>query len=164
MAELYTDTGCVLDFETAVKTSYLKNSLLVRPHVVVGDVIISEKCRTTLMRRLGIRRELLRMAKRKNRLRRLARWKAEKTYHGAIKKIVMQYNKIIKTPVVYCITDTGLQKMSITEAAKCLMWAEPSPSVPVMFVMDESDAEEWKRAGTRQRPEEWNPGGNEWQR
>lgn len=160
MAELYTDTGCVFDFETAVKTAYLKNSLLVRPHVVAGDVTISEKCRTTLMQRLGIRREVLRMAKRKNRLRRLARWKTKKTYHGTIKKIVMRYNKIIKTPVVYCYTDTELQEMSFTEAAKRLMFAEPSPSVPVVFVMDENDAEEFKKAGTRQRPEEWNPGGN----
>lgn len=109
------------------------------------------------MRRSSAERQRLRAAKRNNRLRRLTRWKTGKTYHGTIKKIVRQYNKIIKTPRVYCSTETFLQEMSVTEAAKRLMWAEPSPSVPVMFVMDESDAEEWKRAGTRQRPDEWNP-------
>lgn len=102
-------------------------------------------------------RDRLRVAKRINRRRRLARYKAGKTYHGTIKRIVRWYNKIIKTPLVYCSTDTGLQEISMTEAAKRLMWAEPSPSVPALFVMDESDAEEWKRAGTRQQPDEWNP-------
>ena len=136
MAELYTDTG-----------------------LVVGNVTISEKGRTTLMRRLGIQRNIMRAAKRKNRVRRLTRWKTEKTYHGTIKGIVRRCNKIIKTPSVYCSADTGLQEMSVTEAAKRLMLAEPSPSVPVLFVMDKSDAEEWRRAGANA-----STGGNGWQK
>lgn len=164
MAELYTDTGCVFDFEYAVKTSYFKNELLVRPHMVVGNVDITEKGRTNLMQMFGIQRDRLRVAKRTNRLRRIARCKAGKTYHGTIKKIVRRYNKIIKTPLIYCSTETCLQEMSITEAAKRLMLADPSPSVPVLFVMDESDAEEWQKASNLQRPEEWNKGGDEWQK
>lgn len=141
MAELYTDTGCVFNFEDAVKTSYLKNELLVRPHLVAGSVTVSEKGARNLMQRFGIQRDRLRVAKRINRLRRLARYKAGKTYHGTIKGICRRYNKIMKTPLVYCSTDTGLQEISMTEAAKRLMWAEPSPSVPALFVMDESDTD-----------------------
>lgn len=98
-----------------------------------------------------------RNAKRRNRARRLERYKTGKTYHGIIKAACRRYNKIIKTPRVYCSTENGLNEMSFTEAAERLRLADPSPSVPVLFVMDKSDAEEWKRAGTRQQPDEWNP-------
>lgn len=111
------------------------------------------------MRRSSAARQRLRNAKRRNMTRRIERYKAGKTYHGTIKKIVRRYNKFIKTPLVYCPTETCLQEMSVTEAAKRLMWADPSPSVPVLFVMDESDAEEWQKASNLQRPEEGNQGG-----
>ena len=139
----------------------------VRPEVlfrlddeVTFKVKLSKNDCKRLIRVFGMKKPQLvgrRIAKRKNRLRRLARWKTGKTYHGIIKKIVRRYNKIIKTPLVYCSTENGLNEISFTEAAERLRLADPSPSVPVLFVMDKSDAEEWKRAGTRQQPDEWNP-------
>lgn len=144
----------------AVKAPYPEAFGLIMQEPVTFNVKLSKNDCKWLKRVFGMFKPQLvgrRIAKRNNRLRRLARYKAGKTYHGTIKKIVRQYNRIIKTPLVYCSTETCLQEVSVTEAAKRLMWAEPSPSVPVIFVMDESDAEEWKRAGTRQRPDEWNP-------
>lgn len=101
-----------------------------------------------------------RNAKRRNRARRLERYKTGKTYHGIIKAACRRYNKIIKTPLIYCSTDTGLQCMNKTEAARRLMFADPAPSVPGLFILETmSDADEWQKASNKQWPEEWNPGG-----
>ena len=105
-------------------------------------------------------RQEQRRARRQNRIRRLERYKSGKTYHGIIKGICSRYNKIITTPLIYCSTDTGLQGMSTTEAARRLMFADPVPSVPGLFILETmSDADEWQKASNKQWPEEWNPGG-----
>lgn len=109
-------------------------------------------------------RQELRRARRQNRIRRIERYKSGKTYHGIIKGICRRYNKIITTPLIYCSTDTGLQGMSTTEAARRLMFADPAPSVPVLFILDKSDADEWRKTINQKWPDEWNPGGDEWQK
>lgn len=110
-----------------------------------------------------MKRQEQRRARRQNRIRRLERYKRGKTYHGIIKGVCRRANKIITTPLIYCSTDTGLQGMNKTEAARRLMFADPDPDMlrPVLWIMDETDAEEWKKAGNQQWPGEWNPGGGE---
>jgi hypothetical protein len=50
--------------------------------------------------------------------------------------------------------------MSTTEAARRLMFADPAPSVPGLFILETmSHADEWQKASNKQWPEEWNPGG-----
>lgn len=107
-----------------------------------------------------MKRQEQRRARRQNRIRRLERYKSGKTHHGIIKAICRRYNKIITTPRIYCSTDTGLQGMSTEEAARRLMFADPTPPhYPALFILDKSDAEIWKKASNKQWPEEWNPGG-----
>lgn len=106
-------------------------------------------------------RQEQRRARRQNRIRRLDRYKSGKTYHGIIKAACRRYRKEITTPRIYCSTDTGLHSMGMEEAARRLMFANPTPYYPALIILDKSDADEWQKASNKQWPEEWNPGGGE---
>ena len=108
-----------------------------------------------------MKRQEQRRARRQNRIRRLERYKSGKTYHGIIKGICRRYRQEITTPRLYISTSLNPAGVSITEAARRLALADPDPDMPVIWIMDETVAEEWQKTINQQRPDEWNPGGGE---
>ena len=104
MGELYSVTpeGKYEKIANVVGIPLTDDSILVRPaDLMLGDEVtfsvkLSKNDCKRLIRVFGMKKPQLvgrRIAKRKNRLRRLTRWKTGKTYHGTIKKIVRRYNK-----------------------------------------------------------------------
>lgn len=107
-------------------------------------------------------RQEQRRARRQNRIRRLERYKNGKTYHGIIKGICRKYKRIITTPLIYCTTDMGEPYcVDFHEAARRLMFANPDPRQPVLFIIDKSEADGWQKENKTQMWAEWNPGGGE---
>lgn len=100
--------------------------------------------------RKSAERQRLRNAKRRNMARRLERYSTGESYHGIIKALCRKYRKEITTPRFYVSTSTDPAGVSINEAARQMALAGTDPEHPVLWIMDETVAEEWQKTINQQ--------------